>query len=122
MKVLRHSALAAGFALLAAACSDSRGARPVSGNHAPLAHAGADRSASAGDVLSLSAAASSDPDSDALTYSWTITSGPEGAILATPLAIATTFRPAAAGNYVVSVTAQDPANASSVDSLVVAVQ
>jgi subtilisin-like proprotein convertase family protein len=45
-------------------------------NRAPSAAAGSDRTVTAGQTVALSAAGSSDPDGDPLTYQWTRTSGP----------------------------------------------
>jgi subtilisin-like proprotein convertase family protein len=45
-------------------------------NQAPIANAGADRSVASGASVSLSGAASSDPDGDALTFGWSQDSGP----------------------------------------------
>jgi hypothetical protein len=124
MRVLRNTVLMAGLLLLAAACNDTHDpkepnppAPPAPVNHAPVANAGADQSGLTGDSLTLSASASTDPDADALTYSWAITTGPSGAVLANPTAMAAGFQASTAGAYVVSVTVKDPSSASSVDSL-----
>jgi len=57
-------------------------------NHPPVANAGVDRTVIAGTNVTLDGAASSDPDDDPLTFSWTQTSGPSvtltGASTATP--------------------------------------
>lgn len=45
-------------------------------NRAPVADAGPDQSVAPGATVELSGAASRDPDGDALTYTWTQTSGP----------------------------------------------
>jgi PKD repeat protein len=47
------------------------------GQRAPIADAGGDRSAKAGGTVELNASGSSDPDGDALSYTWTQTGGPE---------------------------------------------
>lgn len=44
-------------------------------NHAPVANAGADQTKNEGTVVELSGSASSDPDQDALSFSWTQLSG-----------------------------------------------
>jgi len=57
-------------------------------NHAPIAEAGPDQTKTTGDLVRLDGTASSDPDGDALTYSWSQLSGSPvvlvGADTATP--------------------------------------
>ncbi|QYG91867.1 DUF4214 domain-containing protein [Iamia sp. SCSIO 61187] len=48
----------------------------VSFNGAPIADAGEDQAANAGDTVTLDGTGSSDPEGDDLTYSWTQTDGP----------------------------------------------
>src|SRR5688572_30738732 len=76
---------------------------PPPANRAPLANAGANLSGAPGDTLTLNAAASSDPDADALSYSWVIASGPAGATLGNATQSSATFQAMAAGTYVVEV-------------------
>ena len=45
-------------------------------NRAPTANAGVDQTAGVGDTITLSGAASTDPDNDTLTYSWSVIIGP----------------------------------------------
>ncbi len=67
-------------------------------NRAPVANAGADRGGVAGTAVALDGSASSDPDGNTITYSWTQVSGP-----AVALTGATTskpsFTPSADGSY-----------------------
>ena len=49
-------------------------------NRAPIADAGADQTVLEGEVVSLDASTSSDPDADAIEYLWTIVSGPAVAL------------------------------------------
>src|SRR3989442_6515124 len=49
-------------------------------NHPPVANAGPDQTVSEGSPVDLNGAASSDPDGDTLSYSWTQTAGPNVAL------------------------------------------
>ena len=90
---------------------------PPAVNRAPVADAGADAAAMTGAVVSLSAAGSSDPDADSLTYSWVIISGPAGGMISNASQSAASFQATVAGTYVLEVTVRDPGNLSSVDSV-----
>ena len=90
---------------------------PPAVNRAPVANAGVDATAMTGETINLSASASSDPDADALTYSWVIASGPAGGTLTNATQATASFQATAAGTYVLEVTVRDPGNLSSVDSL-----
>jgi hypothetical protein len=123
-----HALAAASLLLLLSACggggddpSPSPSPAPAPTNRAPLANAGVDATGKPGDVISLSAAGSSDPDADSLAYSWAIVSGPAGATLAGANQASTSFTATAAGTYVVEVTVRDPGNLSAVDSLTISI-
>ena len=90
-------------------------------NRAPQADAGSDQSVFTGSVATLTGAASSDPDGDALTYQWSFTSVPagSGAILSGASSVAPSFRPDVVGAYVLSLTVTDPSGAPSTDSVTV---
>jgi hypothetical protein len=78
-------------------------------NSAPTANAGPDQTVRVTDTVSLSGAASSDPDGNALTYRWTLSSRPAGSTAA--LAGANTLNPSfvadRAGSYVASLIVND---------------
>lgn len=65
-----------------------------SGNRAPSAIAGAVQTATDGDLVTLNASASLDPDGDGLTFSWTQTQGPPVQLSATDKPLATFTVPA----------------------------
>jgi hypothetical protein len=89
-------------------------------NAAPVAEAGADRAAFVGDTIALDGSASHDPDTDALSLSWTLTA-PEGsaAALSGELTAYPTFTPDVAGTYTATLTVSDPFGGMSADSVVV---
>ena len=72
-----------------------------------------DQSLFLGAGASLTAAASSDPDGDKLTYEWSFASRPAGsaAALADGSSVAASFTPDVVGDYTVSLTVTDPAGA-----------
>ena len=78
-------------------------------NAAPVADAGPAQRVLAGSVVSLNGSASSDANSDTLTYAWRLTSVPAGS--GAPLAISTSVRPTftadVAGTYVASLIVND---------------
>lgn len=121
--------------LLLAACTgkdqdsatDSGNGTPAA-NQAPVANAGTDQSVPADQVVSLSGAASVDPDGDALTFYWSFDHVPTGSTIterAAPFTVnhtgdaATTFAPDVQGTYVVSLTVRDARGAASAPDYVI---
>ncbi|MFY9512538.1 MAG: PKD domain-containing protein, partial [Rubrivivax sp.] len=91
------------------------------GNAAPVANAGALQNVTTGSVVTLSGAASSDANGDALGYSWTMTSRPTGssAALANATTVAPSFTADVAGSYVVALVVSDGQASSSTSSVTV---
>jgi PKD domain len=82
---------------------------PSNLNVAPTASAGANQSVMTGAIITLDGSASSDANSDPLTYAWTLTSKPAGsaATLALAMSAKPTFIADVAGTYVASVIVND---------------
>jgi hypothetical protein len=79
-------------------------------NIAPIANAGSGPLTSpVGTLITLNGSGSSDPNGDAITYAWTMTSRPGGstAILIGSTTIRPTFTPDVAGTYVVTLVVSD---------------
>ncbi|MCK5923235.1 MAG: hypothetical protein KAG66_20005, partial [Methylococcales bacterium] len=78
-------------------------------NQAPLANAGPDASTAVGDSVSLDGSASSDPDGDTLSYSWSFTDIPVGstATLSDTSIEAPTFAADLPGSYTVQLIVND---------------
>jgi hypothetical protein len=118
----------AGFALLAA-CNGGEDSAVVEINEAPVAEAGADIAQSADEAVELDGSASTDPDGDALSYSWSFEYVPDGSELGeaedafkandAPSAITTGFIPDAVGTYVVALRVNDGEKWSAYDYVVV---
>ena len=81
---------------------------PSTGNRAPMANAGAAKTVATGAAVALDGGASSDPDGDALTFSWALQ---RPATSAAVLTGATTSKPGfvadVAGSYVATLTVSD---------------
>jgi hypothetical protein len=88
--------------------------------HAPVAVLDGDQTVDRGTKVSISAAASYDPDGDTVWFSWRMLSRPATSLAdmwgSSPVG---TFAPDLAGTYVVEVTATDPSMASSTASVTV---
>jgi len=78
-------------------------------NAAPVANAGLAQNVFVGSVVTLDGSASSDANSDPLTYAWTLTSKPAGsaAALSSSTSAKPTFKADVAGTYVASLTVND---------------
>lgn len=78
-------------------------------NRAPHADAGVDRSVAVGETTVLDARASTDPDGDPLSYSWSLESAPAGskANLASKTGASSALQPDVAGSFTVRLTVSD---------------
>lgn len=90
-------------------------------NHAPVAEAGPDQAiVTLGTSVQLDGSQSWDADGDALAYSWSFVSTPEGssAVLSDPAAVKPTFQVDKHGDYTIQLTVSD-GKASSTDQVLV---
>jgi pimeloyl-ACP methyl ester carboxylesterase len=97
--------------------------RVVERNLAPVASAGPDQTAEAGDLVTLDGRSSSDPDGalgDVLGFQWQQSGGP-AVQLSNPAAPQPSFTPAATGLYTFTLTVSDTLSLSPPDSVVVTV-
>jgi Protein of unknown function (DUF1566)/K319L-like, PKD domain len=87
----------------------------------PVADVGPDLKASLGTVVRLDGSKSTDADGDALTYSWSLTSRPEGssAALSNATSVMPTFVADALGPYVASLTVNDGKSDSAADAVTI---
>ena len=88
-------------------------------NTAPVANAGPDQEVAVEATVTLTGAASSDVNGNSLTYSWTLTSVPEGstATLTGATTVGPTFVADLAGTYVASLVVNDGTVNSSPDTV-----
>jgi Glucodextranase, domain B/K319L-like, PKD domain len=94
-------------------------------NTPPVADAGPDQTSNllVGDVVILDGSASSDPDGDALTYSWALMAVPAGstAELSDPTAVDPSFVADQPGTYTASLTVNDGFTDSAIDEVSITV-
>ncbi|HBJ87353.1 MAG TPA: hypothetical protein DDZ88_26550 [Verrucomicrobiales bacterium] len=94
-------------------------------NNLPIAAAGADQTVDENTAVVLDSSASSDPDSDTLTYAWTQTGGPAitltGGATATP-SFTAPFVSAGGADLTFSLTVDDGYGGTATDSVVIHVQ
>ena len=92
-------------------------------NSAPIADAGADQSVTVGDTVLLDGGGSTDPDSDALTYTWSIRSQPLGssAAIDDPSSETPDFVVDSVGRYEVQLIVYDGLVNSNPDTMIVTV-
>ena len=111
------------FSILAAlalnACGDTNNVSTANG--APVANAGPDQGIIRGSFVTLNGSASTDPNSDPLTYSWTFVSKPAGstAALANSTSVNPTFTVDRVGDYVVQLIVNDGTVNSAPDSVII---
>lgn len=92
-----------------------------SANLAPTADAGPDRVVIVGDLVTLSAALSSDPEMDALTYQWTLIQAPAGSIvgISGDQNVACLLQPDLPGSYILELIVDDGLGPSPADTVLV---
>ncbi|HEX6162132.1 MAG TPA: PKD domain-containing protein, partial [Vicinamibacterales bacterium] len=92
-------------------------------NNPPTANAGPDQSAAVGGTVTLDGSASSDPDGDALTFNWVLTTRPAGssAALSDPAAVNPSFVVDRSGTYVARLIVNDGQVSSAADFVTITV-
>lgn len=90
-------------------------------NRAPFAIAGADQLVEINSLATLDGSASVDIDMDAITYAWSVVSGPEAVILSDATAMNPTFTPMMTGDYVFQLIVNDGVLDSPADEVTITV-
>ena len=90
-------------------------------NSSPIANAGTDQSVFVTDTVTLDGSGSTDVNGDTLTYSWSLTTKPDGstALLSDPAAIAPTFVVDRPGTYVAQLIVNDGVASSAPDTVTI---
>jgi hypothetical protein len=93
-------------------------------NEPPVAEAGPDQTVFVGETVQLDGSASSDPDSDPLTFDWEIVDAPVGnaAIISDASIVDPTFVPDVAGEYVIQLIVNDGLVDSDPDQVTITAQ
>jgi len=88
-------------------------------NVKPTADAGPAQSVHVGDLVTLDGSGSSDPDGDAITFSWAFTSKPAGSVafIGDPTSVNPTFTADVAGTYTIGLVVSDGALNSEPDTV-----
>ena len=99
--------------------SDSSSDTETTSNSVPIANAGSDNAVATGESFSLDGTASSDADSDTLTYVWSISSAPgeSAAVLSATTAVQPDFTADVDGSYTFSLTVNDGTVDSAADEV-----
>jgi hypothetical protein len=107
--------------LAVAACGGGNGNGDGRANSAPIANAGADQTIPTGSTVVLDGSGSSDPDGDPLTYSWNLTTRPEGsqAVLSDATAVKPTFIADVDGSYILTLVVSDGMTQSDPDTVII---
>lgn len=112
--------------VVAAACSGGNdgGNGNVTSNSAPVANAGVDRTIRQDAVVVLNGAQSSDPDGDAITFDWQITSKPEGSsiVFSNTDTVTPSFQADKVGTYVIRLVVNDGQTDSEPDAMTLRVE
>ncbi|MGH9387269.1 MAG: PKD domain-containing protein [Vicinamibacterales bacterium] len=120
-----NSPIGADMTATAGALEDyNRGLAPGScgpGNRAPVANAGSDQTVTLGALVTLNGSASSDPDSNPLTFTWSFVARPaaSAAVLSDATAVMPTFTADAAGTYELRLVVNDGQLDSAPDTVLI---
>jgi hypothetical protein len=114
------------FSLFLFSCGGNENSVPTTGNNnnnAPTAMAGFDQYQPRDTVVLLDGRNSEDPDSDLLSYEWSLKSVPVGssAVLSDPTSPTPTFIPDLLGEYIVNLVVNDGSLTSEADEILVVV-
>ncbi len=127
IRKISHLIMYVFFVSLLTACGgssssdDDSGGGATSTNTAPTANAGAEQAVSTGTLVTLDATASSDSEGDSLTYTWSISSIPDGsaASLSDNSSATPSFTADLDGSYVISLVVNDGTVDSSADTVTI---